>query len=346
MFSANDGRHIFVSRPSFADVVCFDLKTHKIVWRTHVDGNRADHMAISPDGTRLAVSASTANVVDMIDTATGKIVGTFPSGDSPHENNFSKDGSLIYHASIGRVYVPTPDPSAEASKGDQHFQIVDAKTLQVKRTIDFAAKMAEFGRPGMSGAVRPMAISPDERWLYVQLSYFHGIVEYDLQADKVTRVLDLPVNSDSYVLNSAHHGLQMSPDGKKLCVAGTIDNYIAIVDRASLKTFKTVPSGERPYWANNSGDGRFCYVSIAGDDRIAVASYAEEREVASIPVGDHPQRNRDAKVAPSIYGPAPATTRAATPRTKRSTRARRVRARCRAKHRHSSRAYRRCVRRS
>jgi DNA-binding beta-propeller fold protein YncE len=40
----------------------------------------------------------------VIDTGSGQIVARFPSGDQPHENNYSRDGSLIYHASIGTVY--------------------------------------------------------------------------------------------------------------------------------------------------------------------------------------------------------------------------------------------------
>src|ERR1700682_170355 len=74
MFSSHDGHLLYVSRPSFADVVALDLKTKAIVWRVPVDGYRADHMAISPDGTTLLVSASTARVVDVIDLPAGRIV--------------------------------------------------------------------------------------------------------------------------------------------------------------------------------------------------------------------------------------------------------------------------------
>src|SRR3954451_22005754 len=169
-FTSHDGRVLYVSRPSFADVVAINLRTRKIAWRTPVEGYRADHMAISPDGRRLLVSASTARKVHAIDTATGKIVGGFPSGDQPHENNFSRDGKLIYHASIGSVYTPLDNPLLDRSKGDRFFQIVDASNYQVLKRIDMGQKLDEFGEPDMSAAVRPMALAPDERWLYFQVS--------------------------------------------------------------------------------------------------------------------------------------------------------------------------------
>ncbi len=93
MYSTPDGRLLIVSRPSLADVVAINLWTRKIVWRFVVDGQRADHMAMSPDGKHVAVSASTGNVVHILDTRTGQEVGSFQSGDSPHENNYSADGS-------------------------------------------------------------------------------------------------------------------------------------------------------------------------------------------------------------------------------------------------------------
>src|SRR5215218_2460750 len=55
MFSSHDGRYVYISRPSFADVVGIEVATREIVSRFPMEGYRADHMAISPDGTRLRV---------------------------------------------------------------------------------------------------------------------------------------------------------------------------------------------------------------------------------------------------------------------------------------------------
>jgi YVTN family beta-propeller protein len=297
-FTSPDGRLLYVSRPSFADVVAISLRTHEIVWRTRVEGYRSDHMALSPDGARLLVSASTARKVQVLDTATGAVAGSFESGDQPHESNFSQDGSLIYHASIGSVFTPFDDPLLDATKGDRWFEVVDARTLQVLKRIKMGDKLAEAGYPDMSSAVRPMALAPGGRIVYFQLSFLHGFVEYDLQEDRVLRVAQLPLSEkaasmrrDEYLLDSAHHGLAINPEGTKLCVAGTMSDYAAIVARDSFAA-RILPVGQKPYWATNSTDGRYCFVSVSGDDRVAVISYAAESEIASVPVGDHPQRMR------------------------------------------------------
>jgi DNA-binding beta-propeller fold protein YncE len=308
MFSSHNGRVLYVSRPSLADVVAINLRTQQIIWRTKVDGNRADHMAISPDGRHVLVSASTAKVIDVIDTKTGAIVARIPSGDQPHENNFSKDGKLVYHASIGTVFTPLDDPAFDKSKGERVFEIIDASNWTVLRKIDMGQKLDEFGEPDMSGAVRPMALAPDERYVYFQVSFFHGFVEYDLQQDRVLRLAHLPLSDEAkqkrredYLLDSAHHGLAMNPSGKKLCAAGTMSDYAAIVDRSSF-AYKIAARGTKPYWATNSGRGSYCFVSFSGDDAVSVISYRKAKEIARIQVGDHPQRMRMGKVRAGLLG--------------------------------------------
>jgi DNA-binding beta-propeller fold protein YncE len=312
MYTTNDGRLLVVSRPSFADVVGIDTGTGDIVWRFPVAGYRSDHMAVSPDGQRVAVSASTANVVHILDIHTGEEVGRFPSGDSPHENVYSEDGERIFHASIGRVYTPADQPAMDSTKGERYFQIVDADTNQILQRIDMGQKLDEAGYPDMSSAVRPMTFSPDERFVYFQVSFFHGFVEYDLQQNRVTRVVNLPVSQEAqdtpreqYLLDSAHHGIAMNPEGTKICVAGTMSDYATIVSRRTMRHQTLVSTGEKPYWATLGGDGQQCFVSWSGSDRISAIDFDSGTQVDAIQVGDHPQRMRLGFVPEGWTAPAP-----------------------------------------
>ena len=101
-----DGRTLVVSRANLADVVAFDLVTHELKWRFKVEGLHADHMAPSPDGSRVVVSATTAVKAHVLNAATGRQVTTFGTGAYPHGNDFSADGTRIYNSSIGFTSMP------------------------------------------------------------------------------------------------------------------------------------------------------------------------------------------------------------------------------------------------
>ncbi|MFF1279828.1 YncE family protein [Streptomyces sp. NPDC058299] len=308
MYSTPDGRSVVVSRPSFADVVSIDLATGKVNWRFPVSGYRADHMAVSPDGTRVAVSASTANTVHVLDIATGKQLGSFATGDKPHENIFTRDGKYIWNMAIGDVNTALDDPGWDWTKGDRHITVVDATTYKQVKVIDMRQRLDAFGLRDFSDAVRPAVFSPDESKLYFQVSFFNGFLEYDIATDRITRVKTLPKNpatSDdrtTWVNDSRHHGISMNPEGTKLCVAGTMDDYATVVDRATLQEGPLV-AASKPYWATVSGDGKDCVISESGADQVTAIDFATGRKVASVPVGDHPQRVRLGHVRTDWTGP-------------------------------------------
>jgi len=74
--------------------------------------------------------------------------------------------------------------------------------------------------------------------------------------------------------------------------------------------YKLAAEGTKPYWATNSGDGKYCFVSFSGDDNVGVIDYRKETLVKKFAVGDHPQRMRMGKLRYGLLGTKrPATRR-------------------------------------
>ncbi|MDX2395411.1 YncE family protein [Streptomyces sp. NPDC090054] len=309
MYTTPDGSAVVVSRPSFADVVSIDVRSGRINWRFPVAGFRSDHMAVSPDGTRVAVSASTANTVHVLDIATGRQVGSFRTGDKPHENTYTRDGRYLWNSSIGEVNTALDAPWLDWTKGDRKITVVDTQTFRTVRVIDMRERLDAFGRSDLSDSVRPVAFGPDESKFYFQVSFFNGFLEYDVPTDRITRLKTLPMNPDTsadrttWVNDSRHHGMSMSPDGSKICIAGTMDDYATVVDRATLAEGPLVPAA-KPYWATVDGDGKGCVISESGADRVTAIDFATGAKRVSVPVGDHPQRVRLGHVPTGWTGPA------------------------------------------
>nr|BFE73005.1 hypothetical protein GCM10020092_063060 [Actinoplanes digitatis] len=211
--------------------------------------------------------------------------------------------------SIGEVNTDLDDPIWDWTKGNRRITVADTTTFQTVRTIDMRARLDAFGRSDLSNAMRPTVFSADGSKLYFQVSFFNGLVEYDIATDRITRVKTLPKNpatSDdrtTFVNDSRHHGLALSPDGGRLCVAGTMDDYATVVDRATLQEGELVPAA-KPYWATVSGDGRDCVISESGADQVSAISFATGRRVATVAVGDHPQRVRIGHVPDNWAPPA------------------------------------------
>lgn len=333
---SNDGRRLLVS----------DSTSRQVIEYSMVDETLAD-----------------GTVVKM-----GDRLRTFESGETPHESNYTADGERILHASIGRVYTPGDDLDASdltlmginlrqllgplgsllgldlgldrllaglpwhalegAVKSDRWLQYVDAETFEILERWDMKHELAEAGHPGMSSAVRPVAVDPDGRYLYLQVSFLHGYVVFDTQAadlngssdytlgteaepatGAVVDVVELDrtypsMSREAYVNDSAHHGIAISEDGETLCVAGTMDDYAALVDveTGEASYFNEATTGHhygKPYWSTE-GLNDTCWVSLSDDDAVAVLSTATGEEIGYLQAGNHPQRVRHGYVPAAL----------------------------------------------
>lgn len=294
-----DGTVLYVSRGNLADVAAFEIKTGKLRWRVPVSGFRADHMTISKDGQRLFVSAITESKVDVIDTEQVAVIGSFPTGELAHRTVLSPDGARVYNASVGldaflgeEAAHERPQLLGAAWKEPHQLTIADAESLQVLATHTF-----EQG-------VRPFVLTSDEKVMYAQLSWFHGIIEYDLVAGHMLRTVQLPiaegVTEDDYDFGAPHHGLALSPDGKILCAAARASDYVALVSTETFKPVEIIDVGDAPGDAYNGPDGLTCWVANEHSDNVSVISYADLKEIARIPVGDAPHHLDAARVPGAV----------------------------------------------
>lgn len=98
---------------------------------------------------------------------------------------------------------------------------------------------------------------------------------------------------EAYLLDSAHHGIAMNPEGTRICVAGTMSDYATLVVERTWRHTRLLKGGEKPYWVTPSWDGKHCYISWSGSDSVSKISYRTARIVKTQKVGDHPQRVRN-----------------------------------------------------
>ena len=166
MFTTHDGRFVYVSRPSFADVVGIEI-AHRQDRLALPDGGlpRRPHGASRRTARALLVSDSTANKVHVLDTATGHEDRRVRRRATRRTRTTTRaDGKRIFHASIGAVYTPTDRPELGRSRREQGRRATSRSSTRTASRSSSAGTWARSsprpGYPGMSSAVRPMAIAP------------------------------------------------------------------------------------------------------------------------------------------------------------------------------------------
>jgi DNA-binding beta-propeller fold protein YncE len=277
-----DGKTLYVSRGYMGDVAAFDIATGKPLWVRKLDTGRSDHMTVTPDGKWLFVSVMFDNQVEKIDAATGEGKGRFATGVYPHDNQISKDGTKVYNTSLGQLGgLPSGTAPKATPNSPMQFTIADLDTLEVTSAI-----VMPFG-------IRPWHMNPEGTAFYAQMSNIHAVASFDFPSGKETKRLDLSIKPGAtaadWDFEAPHHGLDITKDGKTLCLAARASDYVALVKAPELELIKEIPVDDAPGWATIAQVDGTCIVPNTRADTISIISLAEAKEVARIKSGDGPK---------------------------------------------------------
>jgi len=280
--------------------------------QVELPGMRPQALALSPDGTMLVTSGKTHELI-VIDPVTGGIVQRvpFPSENANEPNPdivsshilepdkegqlsytglvFSHDGTRIYLSNVkGSIKVFGVDPARKVSPL-------------------FSILLPPAGAPGRKEEIPSgLALSRDDKRLYVALNLSNRLAELEAGTGKVLRLFDVGVapydvvllGTKAYVSNWGGR----RPDAQSVtgpAGRGTLvrvdpvrfianEGSVSIIDLASNQPIREITVGLHSSGLALSPDGQFVVVANAGSDTVSVIGTRSDKLVETISLKWHP----------------------------------------------------------
>ena len=257
------------------------------------DGPQA--IVVAEDHRRLFVSATGANVVDVLDLRTLKVTKSIPVGAKPAGMALSPNGRFLFvcihggaavdvidtaalarvksipvGAAPGNIYV-TPDGTRliAASEGDKKLIVINIRS-QAK----------EFEIP-LGSSPLGITIESDRHLvierLFVQTSAGYEIIDY--AARKPVGKFAPPGGATALVI---------APDRRTIWATHSPADGITSFSMPGLTKLQTAVTGGNPASIALAADGKRAYVSLSEANVVAVIDTATYKELARIPAGKKP----------------------------------------------------------
>jgi len=164
-------------------------------------------LGLSGDGTRMLVANQGSGSVALVDPVAGKVVAEVATGEKPAGVALDKDGrrGVVSHWYGGDVAILDVGP--------------DGVTVS--------------GRVAVGPEPRGVAITGDGKTAYVALGVANEVVRVDLDARAVT---------GRVAVGREPRGVAIAPDGRRLIVGNSRGESATVVDLASWKVERTLPT--------------------------------------------------------------------------------------------------------
>jgi YVTN family beta-propeller protein len=265
--------------PNFGDgtLSVVDTSTNRVTATINGLGTGPEGVALTPDGTKLLVTAragangsSTNGALDIIDTATNTVTAEVPVALNPVGIVVSPDGATAYF--VSDVFSGPPNLMARPADGPPtNLDVFDIATQTVTNMIAVDPS---------SGAVPfNLTISPDGTKLYIVTA--NGTEQGTLQVvDPVAGTI-----LDSIMLGDSPAGIAITPDGRQIYVSNQVDDTVSVIDTATDGVTATIVVGKSPFGLAVTPNGGQVWVANEVDNTVSVIDTATNQVAGTFPAG-------------------------------------------------------------
>lgn len=217
-------------------------------------------LAVPASARTLVVLNKAEATASLIDLATGKVVATLPTGVGPHEVAISPDGKRALVADYG-AQVP-----------GSSLTLIDLVAPKVEKTI----ALGEYRRP------HGIQFLADGKRALVTVEVNQALIVVDVEKGVVTAAMSTNANLS--------HMVAATPDGSRAFVANIGSGSISVIDVATGKLVKVVPTGAGAEGIDVSPDGQRVWVTNRAADTVSVVDAGTLEVVATLPSAQFPIR--------------------------------------------------------
>ena len=302
-------RKLYVANTSGDSLSVIDLDRQEVVREIKI-GQHPHGLALSPDQRKIYCTVESERAIKFLDTATDQIGASVATTGVPNQLAATPDGHWLYVAINDKGTADIIDVrQAKVAKtldigrrphncycpqGARHMYVTSIGDHLVKQ-FDFAHDHALKQTVRFDGAVRPLCITRDEKWLFVALEGLHGFAWADLtsgnQMGRREQPLPPPEKRSKFAYMNTH-GLELRPGDRELWVTSFIGNGLMVYDITgeAPKYVTTVSVGDAPNWLTFSPDGKYAYSANAGASSITIVNCETRAALKDIKVGPVPKR--------------------------------------------------------
>ena len=198
-------------------------------------------------------------------SAEGQLLGKAPTGDTPHEMVFSKDGQFVYTTDNGSLLLETP------GAGGNTVSVVNVRRRKSAGSIS----LGDFRRP------HGIDLDPKSGLLAVSTELPDRLVLIDPAARKVVK--SYPTGGKTA------HIVTFGPGGTYAYVSNSGSGTVAAI-RVSDGQTKLIQTGVRPEGSILSPDGKLLYVADRTAGTVSMIDTGKNEKVGEVRTGEGPVR--------------------------------------------------------